>query len=102
MRHTKMESMPGQSDDSHPCCLVEHQRKEYVLPCPALPQSLFTEQVVRQVQEAAREVCKFLFFFGGSSSEDSKISDIQDIFNNLLVSINSGQLKNNMHLLKCH
>ena len=40
-----MDSMPGQSGDSHPRRLVEERRVEYVLPCPALPQSLFDEQV---------------------------------------------------------
>ena len=37
MQRAKMEPTPGRSGDSHPCCLVEQQREEYVLPCPALP-----------------------------------------------------------------
>ena len=49
----KMDSMPGRSGDSHPRCLVEERREEYVLPCPGLPQSLFAEQVARQAQEDA-------------------------------------------------
>ena len=40
-----MDSTPGQSGDSHPRRLVEERREEYVLPCPALPQSLSAGQV---------------------------------------------------------
>ena len=52
-RHAKIASMPGQSGNSHPRHFVEERREAYVLPCPALPQSLFAEQVARQAQEDA-------------------------------------------------
>ena len=44
-RRGKMDSTPGRSGDSHPRCLVEEQREEYILPCPALPQSFSAGQV---------------------------------------------------------
>ena len=47
--------MPGRSGDSHPRCLIQQQREEYVLHCPGLPQSFFAEQVAQQAQEVARE-----------------------------------------------
>ena len=52
-RRGKMDSTPGRSGDSHPRRLVEERREDYVLPCPALPQSLFAGQVARQAQEDA-------------------------------------------------
>ena len=48
-----MDSTPGRSGNSHPRHFVEERSKAYVLPCPALPQSLFAEQVARQAQEDA-------------------------------------------------
>ena len=53
MQRAKMDSTPGRSGDSHPHRLLEEKREEYVLPCPALPQSLFAEQVAQQAQEDA-------------------------------------------------
>ena len=78
-----MESTPGQSGDSHPCCLVEQQREEYSehlllaygLLCSLLAGLLCSSEVSLWVEE----VHKFLFFFDGSSSEDLKISNIHDI-----------------------
>ena len=47
-RRAKIASTPGRSGDSHARHFIE---EAYVLPCPALPQSLFAEQVARQTQE---------------------------------------------------
>ena len=55
MRRGKMDPTPGRSGNSHPRRLVEEQREEYVLPCPALPQSLFAGQVkiLRELKKCA-------------------------------------------------
>ena len=80
-RRGKMDSTPGRSGDSHPRRLVEERREEYVLPCPALAQSLSTGQV--KILRELKKCANFFSVFGGSSSEDSKISDIHDIFSSV-------------------
>ena len=78
--------MESTADNFHSYHLVEQQREVYVLPCPALLQSLFAEQAgLRVLLKVIHELkkCANFFFFGGSSSEDSKISDIYDIFSNV-------------------
>ena len=89
-------STPGLSGNSHPHRLVEERREKYVLPCPALPQSLSVGQV-----KILRELKNCTNFF---SFLVTLPADIHDIFSSvsLIVSINSAyteQLKNNTHLL---
>ena len=82
-RRGKMDSTPGRSGDSHPRRLVEaSRREEYVLPCPALAQSLYAGQVkiLRELKKCANF---FSFLVAPASSEDSKISDIHDIFSSV-------------------
>ena len=74
----KMESMCGQSGNSHPCHLAEQQKSVWLTFVVGMRASSWSSwQASCVVPKVLCELKKYTnYFFGGSSSEHSKISDI--------------------------
>ena len=86
----KMESMPGRSGNSHPCRLVEQRREEYSKHPLLVYMGFFmgflaAYSVLPKVLHELKKCVNFFSFWWAYCSEDSKISDIHDIFSNVSI-----------------
>ena len=83
--HQKMESMPGRSRNSFPSSLFSRTSKRRVQRTfiVGTRASWWAHCVLKVLREL--EKCANFFFWWPSFSEDSKISDIHDIFSNVSI-----------------